>query len=611
MKILYMVFVLHLLLCDLLFAASANMQACPQSANGPKISLLNEDFENGVLPSGWTNEYGAATYGWLFGTDLSSPYWTIPPHTTYACVNDDQCNCDMSNVNLTTPSVNITSSGTMLTFDYLSYSSSDIAEVQISVDGGISFSTLITLSGSGGAWVDDFSIDLSAYVSSTVKIRFHYSDGGGWAWGYCIDNVEISSPGTDDMSVIQISPDMGFVGDVINPVVTIRNNGTGVVSNYSVNLKIQHGAVEVYNQNMPFIGQPLAPATNLDVVFTPTFAIATAGTYYMKATVIAANDQNPANNTDSATLNAISIPPYTNFAYAVNSINKTFNTVDLNNGHMDSVSTFDVIDFPTCFEFINNILYVFRISGAVDMVYADGTTFPVGVINGMQSSPLAATYCELDGKTYVIEFNDTISSLYELDMGTLQATLIGICDTGVFIAIEATPVGAIYGVKISDNNLYTIDRLTGQITMIGNTGLELCYGQDISWNDNNSVLYGMLYDESQGGVFGTFDTFSGAFNIVSTPGDQIAVFAVNSAWTGVSEMIVHELSVYPNPADDYFLISTGYPAYITIFDLNGRQVLFTEMNEMKPVSLKSIAPGTYYVQVVSGGKISVSLIIKQ
>lgn len=611
MKILYMAFLLQFLLLQANVLAMANQNEVSQTINGSKVTLLSEDFEGGVLPAGWTNEYGSATYGWQFGTDLSSPYWTIPAHTTYACVNDDQCNCDMSNVNLTTPSVNITASGTILTFDYLSYSSSDIAEVQISVDGGMSFSTLMTLTGSGGSWIDNFSVDLSAYVSTAAKIRFHYSDGGGWAWGYCIDNVVINSPGLDDMTVTDIRPDLAFVGDAINPVVTIRNNGTGVVSNYSVNLQINLGTVEVYNQNMPFIGQPLAPATNLDVVFTPPFTIATAGTYNMKATVIAANDQNPANNTDSATLNAISIPPYTNFAYAVNSITKTFNTVDLNNGQMDSVSTFNVIDFPTCFEFINNILYVFRISGAVDMVYADGTTFPVGVINGMQSSPLAATYCELDGKTYVMEFNDTISSLYELDMGTLQATLIGICDTGVFIAIEATPVGAIYGIKISDNNLYTIDRLTGQTTLIGSTGLELCYGQDISWNDNNSVLYGMLYDESQGGVFGTFDAFSGSFNVISTPGDQIAVFAVNSAWTNVAEMNSPKLQIYPNPAEDYFLISTGYPACITIFDMNGHQVMFTEINEMKPVSLKSIAPGTYYVQVVSDGKISVSLIIKQ
>jgi len=182
-------------------APSANGQSL---GNGTKTILLSEDFEGGVLPTGWSNDFGAATYGWLFGTDLSSAFWNIPPHTTYACANDDSCNCDMINVNLTTPSFNNSVAGAVLEFDYLSYSSSDVSEVQISIDGGINYTTLETLTGSGGAWIDDYTIDLSSYLSSDVRIRFHYSDAGGWAWGFCIDNVEISSPGGDDLAVTGI-----------------------------------------------------------------------------------------------------------------------------------------------------------------------------------------------------------------------------------------------------------------------------------------------------------------------------------------------------------------------------------------------------------------------
>ncbi|KAF5028623.1 hypothetical protein DSECCO2_657150 [anaerobic digester metagenome] len=164
---------------------------------------------------------------------------------------------------------------------------------------------------------------------------------------------------------------------------------------------------------------------------------------------------------------------------------------------------------------------------------------------------------------------------------------------------------------MSDDNFYIIDRLTGAATLLGSTGLSLSYGQDISWDSNTSTLFGMLYDETQGGIFGTFDTGTGAFNTISVPGDQIAAFAVNNTWTGISETGNDIPLFYPNPAADYLYVNTGYPASISIFDICGRQVLFTEMNELKPVSLKSIDPGTYYVQIVSDGNIFGSLLIKQ
>lgn len=561
--------------------------------NGAKAIILSEDFEGGVLPSGWSNDFGAATYGWLFGTDLSSAFWNIPLHTTYACANDDSCNCDMINVNLTTPSFNNSLARAVLEFDYLSYSSSDVSEVQISIDGGINYTTLETLTGSGGAWIDDYTIDLSSYLSSDVRIRFHYSDAGGWAWGFCIDNVEISSPGGDDLAVTGISPDMAFVGDVVYPVVSIRNNGSNTASTYSVNLKITLNSTEVYNENMPFIGANLPPAADQDVNFTVPLNVLYAGVYQMKATVILANDINPANDSDTASLIAWSMPPYYHPAYAVNISNKSFNGVDLASGTLDSISPFDVTDFPMSLEFIDDILYVFRISGKVDIVYSDGTIMPVGIISGLNSAPMAATYCDLDEKTYVIGFNDTLSTLYELDMGTFNASAVGACDSGVFIAAEATQVGAIYGVNMSDDNLYTIDRLTGAATLIGSTGFSLSYGQDISWNGNTSTLYGMLYDETQGGIFGTFDTSTGAFNTISVPGDQIAAFAVNNAWTGIPEGIDFTQVIYPNPADNYVEIIVNKPCTISICDLFGRVVLKEKAESEILLNVTSYSAGVY------------------
>lgn len=599
MKKIYACFFLLLLLMSLSKIA-ASQSLLPQTS-GSKVTILSEDFESAALPYGWSNDYGLATFGWQFGTDLSSAFWNIPPHTTYACVNDDSCNCDMNNVNLTTPSFNNSAAGTILEFDYLNYSASDVTEVQISVDGGVTFTTLETLTGSGGAWVDDYSIDLSAYLSSDVRIRFHYSDAGGWAWGFCIDNVEISSPGSDDLAATNISPQFAFVGDAMFPEVSIRNTGTVVASSYSINLKINFNATEVYNENRTFIAQPLQPATDKTIVFSVPFSVAAAGNYEMKATVIMANDINPSNDTISASLIATSVPPYNHFAYAVNVDDKSFNAVDLTSGVLDSIAFFDVMDFPMSFEFIDDILYVFRISGKVDIVFSDGTLMPVGTINGMPSSPMAATYSELENKIYVIGFNDTVSTLYELDINTLQAIQVGVCGTGVFIAIEATPSGALYGVNMSDDQLYSIDRFTGTTTLIGSTGLALSFGQDVSWSNNSATLFGMLFDETYGGIFGTFDISNGSFTSISVPGDQIAAFAVNSAWTGIAETENKNRPFYPNPADEKLHISLDNVQTVDIYNHIGEKV--ATYNDQKTINIADLSIGSYIVVFVTDSKI--------
>ena len=58
---------------------------------------LSEDFESGTA-TGWTQQTLSTDGGWLIGTDLSSSYFPIPSHTTYAGTNDDACNCDKSRI---------------------------------------------------------------------------------------------------------------------------------------------------------------------------------------------------------------------------------------------------------------------------------------------------------------------------------------------------------------------------------------------------------------------------------------------------------------------------------------------------------------------------------
>ena len=65
-------------------------------------------------------------------------------------------------------------------------------------------------------------------------------------------------------------------------------------------------------------------------------------------------------------------------------------------------------------------------------------------------------------------------------------------------------------------------------------------------------------------------------------------------------------SVYPNPANDVFYISTGFqdsdPTIVRIFDLSGKQIeeLNVTGNQDYPVNVSKYQKGIYYLSAVNG-----------
>lgn len=157
------------------------------------------DFETGVLPACWSENHGSATTGWTVGSAGSSNYWTIPSHSSYyAYVNDDACNCDMSDVWLISGSMDFSRlSSASLQFDsYADRSySAGVFTIKASVNGGSDWVDIAAISPSAN-WVTKI-VDLSSLVgNSKVVIAFHYNDEGASATGWAIDNVGISGSPT-------------------------------------------------------------------------------------------------------------------------------------------------------------------------------------------------------------------------------------------------------------------------------------------------------------------------------------------------------------------------------------------------------------------------------
>ena len=207
----------------------------------------SEDFESGTLPSGWTIESDATDGGWLFGSDLSSGAFPVPAHTNYAGTNDDACNCDKSNESLVTHSFDIPSVGvSVLSFEYFfvdgDYQGADeTAKVLISTDAGTSWTELMDLP-AVGEWTIQ-SIFLDNYAGETVLISFRYDDGGGWNYGFTIDDISVSE--LDDYNLVAeelITPEIYTTEDGGFPITcSFVNYGLLEVTDFTFHYQVDGG----------------------------------------------------------------------------------------------------------------------------------------------------------------------------------------------------------------------------------------------------------------------------------------------------------------------------------------------------------------------------------
>ena len=271
-----------------------------------------EDFESGILPSSWTQETNATDGGWLVGdsASMSSLYFGIPTHTTFACTNDDGCNCDKSNDFLKTNCFDFSSaSSVVLEFDYYylaaTYSgASELATLRISTSGGMSWVDLDILPGTASNW-EKYQINLSQYAGlSNVMIAWHYYDGGGWLYGFALDNVRIYEPLDYDISIQEILlEDFLTVGSYDLKAVLV-NEGITNISNVEMFYSINSGATSSFvasNLNIPFLG--------IDTVqYILPLNLQYAGIYNLTVGFANPNgyaDQNPYNDTMSFVINVL------------------------------------------------------------------------------------------------------------------------------------------------------------------------------------------------------------------------------------------------------------------------------------------------------------------
>jgi hypothetical protein len=203
--------------------------------------ILSQDFEGAAtpaLPTSWSDAHTGPGNGWQtqpLGSLSIYPAGglTISSHTQYAIVNDQAAKYNAP-ASLTGPTFSLAgTSNVYLTFDYwfvgYGYSTGrrEMAWVDMSTDGGATYTTIDTIRTSSAVWAKK-GILLSG-TSATCKMRIVYTDNRvassttdtGAIIGVAIDNIKIASAPASSLQLTSVTPQLG------NPINDFNVTSTG------------------------------------------------------------------------------------------------------------------------------------------------------------------------------------------------------------------------------------------------------------------------------------------------------------------------------------------------------------------------------------------------
>ena len=190
-------------------------------------TLVDETFSTGVIPAGWSQTFSGSG-AWRFpATDSGDGCANSGGNNTggsggYAILDSDCDGTVQDDASLMTPPVDLSGvASPVFTFnsDYIDLGS--IADVDVSTDGGSTWSNVWERAGADDPGPSDQVIDISGLSGqSDVRARFHYQ--GFWAWWWAIDNVVIGDTEGEGGSC-NLQPGGLVVGNVFN-----ANDGAGL-----------------------------------------------------------------------------------------------------------------------------------------------------------------------------------------------------------------------------------------------------------------------------------------------------------------------------------------------------------------------------------------------
>lgn len=190
--------------------------------DGITQTIFQEDFETANFNKWSLNQNFSSNENTTFALTndadfATSQFWTVPDNNSgfFTFINDDDCNCDMANVKLVTPVLDLSEiDNALFSFDaYYENRNIETAQLEVS-ENNAPFTPVEVLTALNWERKD---IDISAYTGpgkTNVRFALRYNDEQDWSYGLAFDNVAITyiEPLTAQLAVNTNNPTKAYLG---------------------------------------------------------------------------------------------------------------------------------------------------------------------------------------------------------------------------------------------------------------------------------------------------------------------------------------------------------------------------------------------------------------
>lgn len=488
-------------------------QATPSICNQKGRATLNEGFENEVFPpKNWKVINGGDSKTWERTTSqfYSGVACAVISYSTSA--HDDY---------LVTPQLKITATNNQLTAWFknraASYPEPYDVMVSTTVNNDPAAFTLLKAEASPGVDWQQRSYDLSAYNGQNIYVAFRSTTTN--MWQLYIDDVvgpEIFIP-ENDVAATKLYLASKIKSGITNLSAQVRNVGS-LPQTFDAVLKIYDATnAEVYTQTINIAN--LASEQDSILIFNSWNA--TLGNYTAKFYL--SNNPSDINTLNDTITKAFEVKDMAT-AYTTNITKTNYNSIDLTTGNETEEGTGVLTaPFPMSEEYSPAGIYRLLNDKTIGLVGLDGQYEVLGNITGLAAtaSPVGLAYDWTNNVWYISVNNEGKFYLYSINMATFAATEVGGGTLeALIIDIDIAWDGMLYGPSITNDILYKIDPTTGLATEVGPVGINIGYGQGVSFDGEDGKLYTVATLESGNDKFGYYDLTTGAFVEIKDMGDQ-------------------------------------------------------------------------------------------
>ncbi|GHT87552.1 hypothetical protein FACS189474_0630 [Bacteroidia bacterium] len=380
---------------------------------------------------------------------------------------------------------------------------------------------------------------VSYATDGSLTFSFHkysgYADSGWKA------TVSCYTPQPYDAGVSQILSPLQGGSTAAAVKVRIKNYGANAITSIPAAYKLNGGTAVTQT----FTGN-IASGETADFTFTTPVDVSAYRSHTLEAYTLLSNDGDASNNAASVSFtHKASVTLYGYRIYDDNfaSIPNVMAAVSFKTSDPSDVTTEYVYEDGDNMiysgEAIGDYIYVYSVHATQSEITAEHFIkltrdwTPVA-IKSVTEFAHELTYDYSTGTLYAVTYSEDAGlelKTVDLETGALT-TVTPVFGVAYLYTLAADLSGTLYGVD-ADGDLVTIDKTTGETTVIGNTGIELSYLQSMAFDHNSERLFWAMNNSDDDGRLIELDPATGAVTDLGMLGGNAEIVGLHTPYLAV------------------------------------------------------------------------------